>query len=225
MNGMHMDLKIRLGTHQDAKVGSLLYYQASKETFDFLFEGRTQDQILTMIEQSFKQIKHMNSYRYTMFATLDDVPVAMALGYFGSQEWDQAISYFRVVSPIRYIKRLLSTHTSAQNSTQNSAQKFQAYNDIVLPIQENDYYLSALGVLPEYRNQKIGSFLLTKLEETCHKRNMAGIALDVSIENTKAKNFYTRHGYQLQEIRKNDYIVSKGYFSGYERWYKPLSVT
>ena len=213
-----MVLEIRLGTPQDAKVGSLLYYLASKETFDFLFEGRTQEQILVMIEHSFTQTKHMNSYRYTIFATLETLPVAMVLGYFGKQEWEQAINYFRIFSPLRYVRRLIST----RNSSQNSAERFQAYNDIVLPIQEQDYYLSALAVLPEYRYQNIGSFLLTNLEQICRKRTMEGIAWDVSIEYVQAKKFYTRHGYTLQEVRKNDYIKSKGYYSGYERWYKSL---
>jgi ribosomal protein S18 acetylase RimI-like enzyme len=63
--------------------------------------------------------------------------------------------------------------------------------------EENEYYISDLAVAPEFRNQKIGSNLLSFAEEQARKSGLKKCSLVVMETNEKARQLYLRHGYQI----------------------------
>ena len=66
----------------------------------------------------------------------------------------------------------------------------------------------ALSILPEYRNQGIGTKLMKKLFELLHKNGYKQTSLSVNKENP-AVNFYHRLGYKIIKERISDYLMLK----------------
>jgi ribosomal protein S18 acetylase RimI-like enzyme len=103
-----------------------------------------------------------------------------------------------------------------------TAKRFIAYNAMVEQINENDYYLSAIAVMPEFRSQGIGRKLLDTIEHICKKHNLKRITLDVESTNNSAKQFYKKIGFKLCSKKTNPYIDQSIEFLGYERWDKEI---
>lgn len=57
-----------------------------------------------------------------------------------------------------------------------------------------------LYVIPEYRNEGIGSALLAAAEHALFEEGIETITLDVMTENTAAQRFYERHGYNPHRL-------------------------
>ncbi|CAH6720980.1 N-alpha-acetyltransferase Nat5p [[Candida] jaroonii] len=73
----------------------------------------------------------------------------------------------------------------------------------------NAVYLETLSVLESYRNLGIGEKLLNYLIEETTKRFVHEIIIHVHVENTKAIDWYKKHGFVEKELLK-DYYKSKG---------------
>ncbi|MGF7143843.1 ribosomal protein S18 acetylase RimI-like enzyme [Anaerotaenia torta] len=65
-----------------------------------------------------------------------------------------------------------------------------------------------ISVLPEYRNQGIGSKLMEKLFELLSQRGYKQTSLSVQKENI-AVNFYRRLGYEIIKEKSEEYIMLK----------------
>jgi ribosomal-protein-alanine N-acetyltransferase len=57
-----------------------------------------------------------------------------------------------------------------------------------------------LAVLEPFRNQGIGSALITAFTNECGLRGMSDIELEVRESNKVAIRFYTKHGYQIIDV-------------------------
>jgi len=68
-------------------------------------------------------------------------------------------------------------------------------------------YIEFLCVLPEYRNQGIGSRLLDKAESFTKTRNLNKISLYVFETNNLARSLYEREGYK--EVRRVSSIIAQ----------------
>lgn len=62
--------------------------------------------------------------------------------------------------------------------------------------QQPHYYLFAIGVLPQYKGQGLGSALISRVLRTCDEENMPAY-----LENSKEENidFYLGHGFKVVE--------------------------
>ena len=56
--------------------------------------------------------------------------------------------------------------------------------------------LTHLEVLPEHRNQRIGTTLIAQVESAVRERGIGSVALAVRTDNADAERLYTRLGYQ-----------------------------
>ena len=66
------------------------------------------------------------------------------------------------------------------------------------------FYLSDIAVLPGFQGQKIGSQLITAIEDHARSLNLKQIKLDVLSRNDCAKSFYAKHGF-----RDYEHVVTK----------------
>ncbi len=57
-----------------------------------------------------------------------------------------------------------------------------------------------LAIHPDYQKQKIGTQLLTRVEETLHSLGCTKVYLFVLPENMELANFYFQKGYQKMEV-------------------------
>jgi ribosomal protein S18 acetylase RimI-like enzyme len=72
----------------------------------------------------------------------------------------------------------------------------QLYHVLFTPEAEKDeYYVFMLAVLPEYRNMKIGTKLLSFAEDKAREAGLKKCSLLVRIANEDGIRFYERNGY------------------------------
>jgi ribosomal protein S18 acetylase RimI-like enzyme len=57
-----------------------------------------------------------------------------------------------------------------------------------------------LYVRPERRNDGVGSALIDAAESRLHDREVEAIALEVLVENERAREFYSEHGYDTHRL-------------------------
>lgn len=66
-------------------------------------------------------------------------------------------------------------------------------------ILSDEYYISHLAVLLEYRSQGIGRALLNRLKSKAIQDGFVALSLDVLLENTRAFDMYKHYGFQVVE--------------------------
>jgi len=67
-----------------------------------------------------------------------------------------------------------------------------------------------IGVLPEYRQQKIASQLLTEMIEWASQKQITKIFLEVSAQNTAAQKLYQKFGFYQTGLRAGYYKTHQG---------------
>jgi ribosomal-protein-alanine acetyltransferase len=77
----------------------------------------------------------------------------------------------------------------------------------------NNSRILMLAVSKLYRKQKIGSNLLNEFLKIMSNENIKSIELEVRTDNTKAKNFYTKHGFKIKGRIKEFYQDGKSAYT------------
>lgn len=67
-------------------------------------------------------------------------------------------------------------------------------------------HITTLAVDPDFRKQKLATFLLDKLISTALAREVDRMTLEVRPSNEAAKALYKKHGFRSLGIRKNYYL-------------------
>ena len=87
----------------------------------------------------------------------------------------------------------------------------------------NEGHITNVAVLPEHRQDHVGSRLLEALLEIAVQREMIGVTLEVRISNLAAQKLYTKYGFKPEGFRKKYYsdtgedaIIMWKYFPNYE---------
>lgn len=83
-------------------------------------------------------------------------------------------------------------------------------------ISESDYYLSRIGVLPEFRKRGYGQILFNAYLETGKTQGYNRFVLDVFAGNQNAINLYSKHGFKVISKR----ITKDGFLSYVTMSYK-----
>lgn len=69
----------------------------------------------------------------------------------------------------------------------------------------DEAHITNIALLPEYRGQKLGEFLLKKVMEMLKEKNVNKITLEVRVSNYVAQSLYRKLGFMDGGIRKNYY--------------------
>lgn len=69
----------------------------------------------------------------------------------------------------------------------------------------DDIHITNIVVKKSYRNQKIGSLMLSNLIELCRNQTQKFITLEVNSNNIPAKKLYQKFGFENVGIRKKYY--------------------
>lgn len=73
-----------------------------------------------------------------------------------------------------------------------------------------------LYVVPDVRNEGVGSALLDATHELLEARGVDAVALDVMASNEKARRFYRRHGYEPHRVEMERSVESDTHSKGGE---------
>lgn len=68
-----------------------------------------------------------------------------------------------------------------------------------------DGHITNIAVAPDKRGRGIGAQLLQALVSAAAELDMAGLTLEVRVNNYTAQGLYLKNGFTLQRIRKNYY--------------------
>ncbi len=66
-------------------------------------------------------------------------------------------------------------------------------------------YITNIGVLPQFRNKKIGSAILRRIINIANEKKLSFVSLEVRKSNTVAINLYNKFGFTAVGERKNFY--------------------
>ena len=95
------------------------------------------------------------------------------------------------------------------------------YRGIKLPggkeAEDDEFFLSNLGILPSMQGRSFGTQLLAYAEELAHASGLKKCSLIVNWHNTNAKRLYERIGYQVVEA-----VQDENEHLGYYRMVKVL---
>lgn len=69
----------------------------------------------------------------------------------------------------------------------------------------NEGEIIRIAVEKEYQKQGVGSLLIAELERICRQKEITKLMLEVRKNNVSALNFYRKHGFETDGIRKDYY--------------------
>jgi len=78
---------------------------------------------------------------------------------------------------------------------------------------QNSAKILMIATSSHYRRKGIGSLLLKRFEQEIIAHGLSSITLEVHVDNTKAQQFYKRHGYVISETIQGFYQNGKNAFT------------
>ncbi|MBE1443658.1 GNAT family N-acetyltransferase [Paenibacillus sp. OAS669] len=178
---------IRLAQPADAPAAAALIYQAIKDIGFQLMGADTEQEVLERLTQFFQTEGNRFSYSNLLVKEIDGVVAGMILCYHGSDA--ETID-----------RPILEQLRSLKNDPNLSLDK---------EADEDEYYIDALAVFPEWGGRGIGTELIRAAEEHGRQLGYDKIALNVEQYNEKACALYKKLGY---EADKNTVINGHTYF-------------
>lgn len=197
-------IKIRPAGVGDASLAAKLIYLSMGSLADYLFDQNS-DQIESSLKQLFARNAGRFGYKLAVVAEVADEPVGLLVASAGDQltRLDAGtIPHFFPVLGIKHALRFI-------------------WRGLLLPggkeAQNDEYYLSNLGVLPTVQGRGIGSYVLEYAEQIARSIGLLKCSLIAGSHNDKARRLYERIGYQVCET-----VQSQNENLGYYRMVKVL---
>jgi len=138
-----------------------------------------------IIQNLFRQRKNLFSFEHSYFIEKDGVKAGMIIGYdlktVREEKWRTGLLLIKYMRYKFFAKILLLL--KAKN--------------IVGKVEDNEYYISNVAVYPEFRDNKLGTNLLSKIEREAKRYNAEKSTLDVETNNQNAIRLYKRIGYSV----------------------------
>lgn len=136
-----------------------------------------------ILQDMFLQRRNMFSFEHSYFVEVNGKKAGMALGYDwktrGAEVWRTGLLTIKCMR-LRFFTRILSLLRAMS---------------LVAGVDDDEYYVSNIAVLPEFRGANLGTNLLLKMEEEARSRGAGKIVLDVAVDNQGAIRLYNRLGY------------------------------
>lgn len=200
---------IRPAREEDADIAVSILRSSMGELTDYLFgdENRPVEKYLALL---YKAKGHRFSHQYSWVLEDNNRAVGFLLGFPGAKIdglqtalFARLFLVYGLISTVRMIGRMLPLVN-------------------VLETQTDEYYISNVGVAPEFRGRGYGTRLMTFAEEQAHRAGIHKCSLTVNVQNAGAIRLYERLGYEIVSTRHfTDKVAEKE--SGMHRMVKELS--
>ncbi|WP_028551392.1 GNAT family N-acetyltransferase [Paenibacillus sp. UNC451MF] len=178
---------IRLAQPADAPAAVKLIYQAIKDIGFQLTGAETEQEVLERLTRFFQTEGNRFSYTNLLVKVVDSEVAGMILCYHGSQAEE-------IDSPILEQLRLIKKDPGLTLDKEAD---------------DDEYYIDALAVFPEWGGRGFGTELIHAAEEHGRQLGYDKIALNVEQYNEKACALYKKLGYAADketEINKHTYF-------------------
>lgn len=204
------NLILRRAIAEDVDWAVPLLFASGSAIFSYIFASSS-DQARQVLHQAFTLPNHAFSYEHTQVAELDGLPAGLFIGYSGrlKKQADEKVHFAMArILPLQKLPKILV----------NVADFSRIKQDVAIA----DYYILGLSVLPEFRNQGVGTYLLTQAENQARSERCHTLCADIAYTNTTAKRLFERHGYQITCSKTTDRFEQMTRLGGLHRFVKWL---
>ena len=202
-------LTLRPARPDDAAQAAPLIHAAGPALFDLMFGPRPSD-VIGFFASLFALPANPFSYEVALVAEQNDTVLGLAMSAEAAYRRRIGRRMFwlapRLRGPFALLRRL------------PHALEIMACTHQPDP---GTHYLSILAVVPDARNQGIGTLLLQSVHDRARQSGSPAIALHTDINNTSAQRFYAHHGYTETHRRPSPRLAGRG-FPGLITMQRPL---
>jgi len=178
-------LILRPAIVQDAAWAVPLLFATGPALFSYVF-ATSPDAAEQVLQQAFVLPHHAFSYEHTQVVEVNGVAAGLIIGYPGTvkKKADEKMHFAMAqIIPLRKLPPILL----------NMADFSRIKQDVAL----DDYYILGISVATAFRQQGIGSQLLTWAEQQAREWQCLHVCGDIPYINTAAKRLFERRGYQV----------------------------
>jgi ribosomal protein S18 acetylase RimI-like enzyme len=184
------NLTLRRAIADDCNWAAPLLFSICPALFSYIFASSA-EQAQDVLQKAFVYPSHSFSYEHTCVIEIQGQPVGLIIGYparIKRQADEKVHGVMARITPLRKLPKILINVAD--------------FNRIKQDISEKDYYLLGMSILPEFRNQELGTYLLAQIE--AQAENCQAICLDITYINTGGRKFFERNGYRIALSKTTD---------------------
>ena len=205
------NLTLRRAIANDSNWAAPLLFSICPALFSYVFAASA-EQAQDVLQQAFVYPNHSFSYEYTCVVEIQGQPVGLMIGYpavIKRQADGKVHGVMARITPLRKLPKILVNVAD--------------FNRIKQDISSEDYYLLGVGILPEFRNQGLGTYLLAQIESQAQAANCQAICLDITYINARGRRFFERNGYRVTLSKTTDRFEQFTRSGGIHRMVKHLT--
>ncbi len=203
-------MNIRPAQIEDAPTAAELIQETMEGYGDVMLGLDKRDRAVKTIAGFFKKANNRFSYRLTCLAEVDGRTAGLLLAFPGRDT-------FRLVLPMSW--QILSFYNPWELLRLAVRAPLAADGEETRP---DEFYVSHLAVLPEFRRQGVGRALLDHADGLARSAGLAKCSLCVDIDNPHAQQLYLSQGYQVAKTVNTPWLKNRLHTRGYQRMIKPL---
>ncbi len=169
------------------------------------------ERAVKVIAGFFRKANNRFSYRLTYLAEINGQTAGLLLVFPGRDT-------FKLVLPMSW--QILSFYNPWEILRLMVRAPMAAESEETRP---DEFYVSHLAVLPEFRRQGVGRALLNHADTLAHAAGFAKISLCVDLDNQNAQHLYLSHGYQVVKTVNTPWLKNRLHTRGFHRMVKSLT--
>ena len=179
------NITLRPAIADDVAWAAPLFFAAGPAVFSYVFASPFEES-KAIFCQAFAYPQHAFSYEHAQVIEVLNQPAGVMISYPGFVKRQAEEKVHQVMARILPLRKLPKILVNLADLTR-----------IKQEIATQDYYILGLSVIPELRNQGLGTYLLHQAERQAQAYRCQAMALDVTYTNTAARALFERLDYRV----------------------------
>jgi ribosomal protein S18 acetylase RimI-like enzyme len=204
-------MNVRPARIEDALTAAELIQETMEGYGDVMLGLDDRGRAVQVIAGFFRKGNNRFSYRLTYLAEIDGQTAGLLLVFPGRDT-------FKLVLPMSW--QILSFYNLWEMLRLAVRAPMAADGE---EIRSDEFYVSHLAVLPEFRRQGVGRALLSHADTLAHAAGLAKNSLCVDIDNILAQHLYLSHGYQVAKTVNTPWLKNRLHTRGFHHMVKSLT--
>ena len=204
------NITLRPAIADDVAWAAPLFFSAGPAVFSYIFASPFEES-KAIFCQAFAYPQHALSYEHAQVVEVLNQPAGVMISYPGflKRQADEKVHQVMArILPLRKLPKILV----------NLADLTRIKQDVSV----QDYYILGLSVMPEFRSQGLGTYLLAQAEKQALSHHCQSLALDVTYNNTLARELFEHLGYRVTCSKSTQRFEQLTRSGGLHRMVKPL---